>query len=102
MKRQFETDDGTLVLVESKLKACGVQGNEVKARRASSQKKRNSKKKELFKRSAVTSGFRSSTDLVLDAVELEGYFPYSMGGTNGAPRLDGVISKREVRLARGM
>jgi len=97
MKSIFNTDDGTVVLVPTKRAPRTVDGNVIKA--LSKRKRKNIKYK--AKRSgyaervrASKSPLRSPADIVCEAVKSEGFFPFSMGGTNGLPKTFGAFDKK--------
>ena len=101
-QREFETDSGEMILVPSKVKASGVMGNEVKQRLSRKSRKKLKQRKagdNIFCRDLKDSQIVSPTLIVCEAAEQEGWFPPSMGGTNGEARIHGAVTGRDLRRA---
>ena len=87
MKRICTTDDGTTVMVGSRIKACSMEGNQVRARREAGKQPKHKTMPKL----ATTSGMRSPTATVCSAMRTTMALSPKLGGTNGSPRHVGYM-----------
>jgi hypothetical protein len=105
MHRLVETDNGTVVVYPSVVKACGLSGNEVNARHKGLAKPIEyavSKFDKDFRRKmGHSSRINSPTATACHAIRAAGSLPPSLGGTDGKKKIDGYCKDSKAVEEQG-